>query len=354
MNILTLCDNINLQPKIKSQVVSFSNSFDYIAVIKQLNNFKYYDKMSQALAELQTILGEDTDNIKILACMLKASANVYDIYKEKGISDEIYFATMKCYTRFIDETYRMTGKLYFDRYWWTTRQAGCHLFRIGELEYEMKHIDGDIVIGIHIPSDVDFTPSAMDDSLASAKWFFSKYYPKITLEYYRDNVDTPIVNFYNKIFDLKKYDMQMLDDEWGVLYNHLSDKIKLHSDIEEMLSAFANNNLNQIILSAFKTYEITKYARKFSIEHYFDDVLGTQNIVMESKTIRGRRYMQEHGFVPEQTLYIGDTVHDYNTARDLGVDCILFSGGQQSPRLLQQCGVPVYDNFVDIENQLAG
>lgn len=185
MNILTLCDNINLQPKIKSQVVSFSNSFDYIAVIKQLNNFKYYDKMSQALAELQTILGEDTDNIKILACMLKASAIVYDIYKEKGISDEIYFATMKCYTRFIDETYRMTGKLYFDRYWWTTRQAGCHLFRIGELEYEMKHIDGDIVIGIHIPSDVDFTPSAMDDSLASAKWFFSKYYPELSNAEYR-------------------------------------------------------------------------------------------------------------------------------------------------------------------------
>ena len=117
MNILTLCDNINLQPKIKSQVVSFSNSFNYIAVIKQLNNFKYYDKMSQALAELQTILGEDTDNIKILACMLKASANVYDIYKEKGISDEIYFATMKCYPRFIDETFKMTGKLHFDRYW---------------------------------------------------------------------------------------------------------------------------------------------------------------------------------------------------------------------------------------------
>ena len=96
-------------------------------------------------------------------------------------------------------------------------------------------------------------------------------YPKITLEYYRDNVDTPIVNFYSKIFDLNRHDMEMLDDEWGVLYNHLSDKIELHADVEEMLSAFANNNLNQIILSAFKTNEITKYARKFSIENYFDE-----------------------------------------------------------------------------------
>ena len=175
-------------------------------------------------------------------------------------------------------------------------------------------------------------------------------YPKITLEYYRDNVDTPIVNFYSKIFDLNRHDMEMLDDEWGVLYNHLSDKIELHADVEEMLSAFANNNLNQIILSAFKTNEITKYARKFSIENYFDDILGTQNIVMESKTIRGRRYMQEHGFTPEQTGYSGDTVHDYNTARDLGIDCILFSGGQQSPKLLKQCGVPVFDDFNNGKN----
>ena len=177
-------------------------------------------------------------------------------------------------------------------------------------------------------------------------------YPTITLGYYRDNIDTPIVNFYSKIFDLNKHDIQMLDDEWGVLYNQLSNKIELHTDIEGMLSAFSENNLNQIILSAFKTNEITKYARKFSIEHYFDDILGTQNIVMESKTARGKRYMQEHGFAPEQTLYIGDTLHDYDTARGLCVDCILFSGGQQSPRLLKQCGVPVYEDFEAIKKHL--
>ncbi|MBQ6350034.1 MAG: HAD family hydrolase [Methanobrevibacter sp.] len=177
-------------------------------------------------------------------------------------------------------------------------------------------------------------------------------YPTITLEYYRDNVDTPIVNFYSKIFDLNKHDVEMIDDEWGMLYNQLSEKIDLHAGIKEMLCFFADKNFNQIILSAFKTIEITKFARMFSIEHYFDDILVTQNIVMESKTVRGRRYMLQHGFAPKQTLYIGDTVHDYETARGLGVDCILFSGGQQSPKLLKQCGVPVYDTFADIANQL--
>ena len=112
MEIHTLCDEIQLQPEIKSRVFDFVNAFDFTAVDRQLIALRDYEKMSEALAELQTILGEDTDNIKILACMLKASADLYDIYKEMGISDEIYIATMKCYSRFIDETYRMTGKLY--------------------------------------------------------------------------------------------------------------------------------------------------------------------------------------------------------------------------------------------------
>lgn len=177
-------------------------------------------------------------------------------------------------------------------------------------------------------------------------------YPIITLEYYRDNIDTPIVNFYSKIFDLNKHDMQMLDDEWGVLYNQLSDEIGLHEGVKELLRFFSDENCRQVVLSAFRTEEITKYARKFSVEKYFENILGTLNIVMESKTIRGRRYMKEHKFAPEQTLYIGDTVHDFDTAFALGVDCVLFSGGQQSPKLLQQCGVPVFDSFAEIKNQI--
>ena len=185
MELRAFCNEIKLQPQIKSCVFTFSDRFDFTTVEKQLKAFQDYKKMSEALAELQAILGEDTDHIKILSCMLKASVNVYDLYQAKGISDEIYFATMKCYPRFIDETSKMTGKLYFDRYWWTTRQAGGHLFRIGDLEYEIKHIEEGTLIGIHIPSDADFSPSAIDGSLARAKCFFTEYYPELSSAEYR-------------------------------------------------------------------------------------------------------------------------------------------------------------------------
>ena len=185
MELSTLCREINLQPEIKDKVLDFEKNFDFKTVEQQLNDFSVYNKMEKARTELKTILGEDNDNIKILTCMLKASAFAYKTYKIKVISDEIYFSTMKCYTRFIDETYQRTGRLYFDRDWWTARQAGCHLFRIGSLEYEINRSENKIIIELHIPSNTDFSPSAVEQSLKHAKQFFDKYYAEIkNADYY--------------------------------------------------------------------------------------------------------------------------------------------------------------------------
>lgn len=185
MDLHTLCNKIELQPEIENRVLKFAENFNFTMVDTLQKDYLIYENMNDALAKTQAVLGEDTDGIKILCCMLKAAADAYKIYYKKGISDEIYFSTMKCFTRFIDETYKMTGKLCFDRYWWTARQAGCHLFRIGELEYEIKHIDNEIVIGLHIPSDADFSPLAVEKSLHNAYEFFAKHYPALSKAEYR-------------------------------------------------------------------------------------------------------------------------------------------------------------------------
>lgn len=132
--------------------------------------------MRDARIMIQNILGNDENNIKILSCMLEGAAHAYDFYKYKEISDEIFIATMKCFTRFIDECYKRTGQYAFDREWWTARQVGCHLFRLGELEYELKQIDGKYVIYIHIPSDADFSKTSCDKSLNMSYEFFSKHF----------------------------------------------------------------------------------------------------------------------------------------------------------------------------------
>lgn len=180
MNISTLCDKIELQSYIRNRVLSFVENIDFQIIDKYQNDYYEYKKMKEARLHVREILGEDVDGIKILACMLKACVDSYGVYQAKGIPDDIYFSTMRCFTRFIDETYKMTGDLCFDRYWWTTRQVGCHLFRIGELEYEIKPIDKNTIIDIHIPSDANFPPFLVEKSLKDAQIFFEKYFPLLS------------------------------------------------------------------------------------------------------------------------------------------------------------------------------
>lgn len=121
MTIYELCDKIDLQNEIKKKVIDFSVKFDFECISCYLNDFKNYNKMREAKLKIQNILGEDEKNIKILSCMLKGAADIYDFYKSQGISEAIFIDTMKCFTRFIDECYKMTGEYAFDREWWTAR-----------------------------------------------------------------------------------------------------------------------------------------------------------------------------------------------------------------------------------------
>ncbi len=171
-----MCKKINLQQEIKKQVEDFIKDFDFKAVDDLQKGYLNHEDMQKTLEQVQVFLGNDENGIKILACMLYASCKAYEIYKQKAIQDEIYFDTMKCFTRFIDETQKATGELRFDRYWWTARQAGCHLFRIGELEYEAVLKENKLNIHIHIPSDARLLPGLVDSSLEQAASFFEKQY----------------------------------------------------------------------------------------------------------------------------------------------------------------------------------
>ena len=90
MDIVQLCDEIEIQPAIKTKVLQFLKTFDIETVEARLKDFFVYEKMDEARMELCAVLGEDDEHIKILACMLQASVYAYDVYREKGISREIY------------------------------------------------------------------------------------------------------------------------------------------------------------------------------------------------------------------------------------------------------------------------
>ena len=117
-----------------------------------------------------------------LAVVLAAACETRRTYRQAGISDGIFLDTMGCLPRFLRETKVLTGRWAFDRGFWTWRQTGGVLFRLGELEYEYAPAEqgpcpriqpGDPALHVHIPSDAVLTRERLDASYARAWRFFS-------------------------------------------------------------------------------------------------------------------------------------------------------------------------------------
>lgn len=120
-----------------------------------------------------------------LAATLAAAEQTRRIYREREIPEDIFLSTMDCLRRFLEETRALEGRWAFDRGFWTWRQAGGRLFRLGTLEFEylpLEEKDGALppgldrsgaVLSVHIPSDAVLTREALDRSYRQAGAFFS-------------------------------------------------------------------------------------------------------------------------------------------------------------------------------------
>mgnify|MGYP003308766946 CR=1 FL=1 len=178
MDVRTLMEKINVPDVFSKKVLDFLDTVsvsDYEAELAMINDAEKRNDGFKALTEK---LGEDTDGSKIFALEMIGALKTYDMYKELGISDEIYFATMRAFRRQLDESYTEEAGWVFDRGYWDVNHTSLTLFRIGELEYAFANKYGEDLLAVHIPSDAVLTDENLDESFASARAFFRKYYPE--------------------------------------------------------------------------------------------------------------------------------------------------------------------------------
>lgn len=176
---------IDLQEEVASLVISAFNGLnikEYDEYIQQLLNIQ---SAPEARNELIKVLEPDPNNIKMLTCMLYGLSYTYEKYQQLGISDEIYASTMKCFTRFIQERWNGYHEWSFDRDWWSYRQIAMTIFRLGELEYEMKNKNNEKYISLHIPSDANLLIDKVCESLFFAQQFFKQYFSEYSNVEYR-------------------------------------------------------------------------------------------------------------------------------------------------------------------------
>lgn len=120
---------------------------------------------------------EEDDGMAHLALTLAAAGETRALYRRLGLPEAVYSATMGCIPRFLEETHVLLGRWAYDRGFWTWRQTGGLLLRLGTLEFELCALagacppglePGNPVLSVHIPSDAVLSRKELDRSYALA------------------------------------------------------------------------------------------------------------------------------------------------------------------------------------------
>jgi phosphoglycolate phosphatase len=173
--------------------------------------------------------------------------------------------------------------------------------------------------------------------------------PLRTVAEYRDLFDFPVKEYYVKLgYDFEKESFDFVGMEFIRRYNKRHFETTLHPQVTNILEHFINAGYTQHILSAREQNELQSEIRKLNVDHFFTNVRGLDDHYAHGKTEIGLQLMTEIGALPETMLFIGDTRHDAEVAREMGIDCVLIPNGHHSRDRLITTGLPVIDDLDDL------
>jgi phosphoglycolate phosphatase len=170
--------------------------------------------------------------------------------------------------------------------------------------------------------------------------------PPLTLERYRDIFSFPVKDYYLVLgFDFENEPFEKVGMEFMDLYNLRQMECTLHREVPEILSKVAAKGIPQSVLSAREENELRIEILDAGIAPFFDKICGLDDHYAHGKTDVGIKLIKDLGLKPEKVLFIGDTLHDAEVAKELNVDCILIPEGHHSPERLSGSGFPVVESL---------
>ncbi len=173
--------------------------------------------------------------------------------------------------------------------------------------------------------------------------------PTLSMDGYKSVFTFPVEAYYEKIgfdFEVEPFEIPAL--EFIDIYNSLVQGCALHQDSVRVLDYFQSAGVKQYILSAMEQQVLNNCLKHYEIEKFFEYASGLDNFYAASKVGHGHRLIAQMKLNVNNLMLIGDTVHDFEVASELGCKCVLIADGHQSKEVLQSTGVPVLDKLAQL------
>ena len=192
-------------------------------------------------------------------------------------------------------------------------------------------------------NDVDIVIDAMNSLLKRRNLL------ALDEEKYKNIFTFPVKEYYAQLgFDFSLEPFEELATEYITTFNSDKYQFSLHSGVEEVLQFISSLGINQSVLSASKEQELIEAVNKLNIADYFERIAGLNNHFAISKVERGKDLLVELNLKPHEVLLIGDTIHDYEVAKEIGCKCLLVCNGHQSYQRIKACGARIIESITDV------
>lgn len=170
---------------------------------------------------------------------------------------------------------------------------------------------------------------------------------KVTKEFYLDNFSFPVRNYYKLVgFDVSDENYAKLSNFFISNYNaREKEETSLNPGVVEILKKLKSDGYKLYILSASEENLLIKQLKDLKIFDYFDGLAASKNIAAHGKIEYGKQFIKDNCINPNESIMIGDTIHDYEVAVELGLIPILYSKGHNSKKVLKKVNAPIVDSF---------
>lgn len=178
--------------------------------------------------------------------------------------------------------------------------------------------------------------------------------PLLSEEQYKSVFTFPVKEYYEKVgWDFSQEPFDLIAMEFIDSYRKLLPKATLFTHTREVLSAIKNSGIQQLILSAMQHDFLQESVSALGISNYFESLNGISDHFAVSKQQIAQQIFVQNGFSSQDTIMIGDTLHDAEIAKNMKADCILISAGHQSYERLVKSGFKVIKTIKEIPKYLS-
>lgn len=160
-------------------------------------------------------------------------------------------------------------------------------------------------------------------------------FESLSLKEYRNRFRFPLSTFYTQSGFCGSF--EELAKDFRELYEEGITSCSLQEGAIDFIKLLNEHGVKQHVISAHNEKDLQLMVDSFGLSDCFESINGLCSIQGGCKVTLAKSVQERENISGDETLFIGDTLHDFDVARSIGSDSWLIARGHVSHQRLAQC-----------------